>query len=78
MSPSLFWRAANEAKSLNVRQQELIDELKAGEVLVPGDYYAAQSVSERQGRRDLVELEKLGYLQRQNSGRATVYVRTKN
>ena len=73
-----FWRALNEIKSLNTRQQDLINRLKPSEVLVPGDYYSSQDVSERQGRRDLVELEELGYLTRQNSGRATVYIRTKN
>lgn len=69
---------ASELQSLNARQQALLAALKAEERLRPMDYRErfAQEVSERQARRDLDALEKLGLLRVEGGGAATVYIRT--
>lgn len=64
--------------SLNARQQALLDALKQDERIRPAEYRErfAGEVSERQARRDLVALEKLGMLRVDGAGAATTYVRT--
>jgi ATP-dependent DNA helicase RecG len=64
-----------EAK-LNLRQKQLLKELRAGAVIKPPEYYNRFTVSERQGRRDLGDLVKAGWLVREGDGPATQFRRT--
>jgi DeoR/GlpR family transcriptional regulator of sugar metabolism len=58
---------------LSPRQQAFIKSLKTGQAFKVADYSASAKVSERQARRDLTDLEKLGLLERQGAGPSTVY-----
>lgn len=63
---------------LSGRQKEFLGSLSAGDAITPAEYrkgYASE-VTERQARRDLVELEELGLLERKGAGRSTHYIRT--
>ena len=62
---------------LNDRQTSLLTGMDTGDVISPSDYYSeyAASVSPRQARRDLVELEEAGFLQRKGAGPSTKYHR---
>lgn len=66
-----------EGLAINLRQQALMAELPTGAQIRPGEYHRrfAASVSERQARRDLVELEEAGVLRRVGKGSATFYQR---
>lgn len=66
-----------EPFSANPRQHALLAELKVGEQIQPGEYHRrfAANVSDRQARRDLVELEGAGMLRRIGKGAATLYQR---
>jgi ATP-dependent DNA helicase RecG len=61
---------------LLTRQMEFLKTLKAKQEFKPADYNAAAGVSERQGRRDLMEMESAGLLTRIGKGPATSYQRT--
>lgn len=61
---------------LNLRQKKLLKELRAGAVIKPAEYYVRFVVSERQGRRDLGDLVKAGWLAREGDGPATQFRRT--
>ncbi|MDX9945347.1 MAG: putative DNA binding domain-containing protein [Azonexus sp.] len=62
----------------NPRQHALLAELEAGNRLRPSEYHQrfAKNVSDRQARRDLVELEEAGLLRRIGKGASTLYQRT--
>lgn len=62
---------------LNHRQRDLLEHLDRGESIALGEYHReiAADVGERQARRDLAELEELGLLAREGSGRGTRYMR---
>ncbi len=64
------------ADVLTGRQAEFVGSLMAGAEFRAADYFSATGMSERQGRRDLAELEKRGIIERHGKGRATVYRRT--
>jgi ATP-dependent DNA helicase RecG len=61
---------------LNLRQKNLLKELRPGGVIKPAEYYDRFAVSERQGRRDLGDLVKAGWLSREGDGPATQFRRT--
>jgi len=69
---------ASIKSELNTRQLALLEELQSESSIRPKDYFKgiANDVSERQARRDLTELEKLGLLIRKGSGPSTTYTRT--
>lgn len=76
---TLFGPAAADVQvQLNDRQRAVMAALNNGELLSlrPLDYRArfAQDVSERQARRDLDALEKLGLVRREGAGPSTVFV----
>jgi ATP-dependent DNA helicase RecG len=77
---TIFGRTGHEAELLapNRRQQALLTLLGRGEEIRPGEYHQrfAVEVSDRQARRDLVELEEAGLLLRVGKGAGTVYRRT--
>jgi DeoR/GlpR family transcriptional regulator of sugar metabolism len=62
----------------NPRQQALLAQVAAGDQIRPGEYHQqfAADVSDRQARRDLVELEEAGLLLRIGKGAGTLYQRT--
>ena len=63
---------------LNLRQKKLLKELQSGATIKPADYYDRFAVSERQGRRDLGDLVKSGWLTREGDGPATQFRRTES
>jgi ATP-dependent DNA helicase RecG len=67
-----------EAFTANARQRELLAQLQVGDQIRPGEYHQrfAVGVTDRQARRDLVELENAGLLTRIGKGAGTVYQRT--
>jgi ATP-dependent DNA helicase RecG len=77
---TIFGRTGHEAELLltNPRQQALLVKLERGEQIRPSEYHQqfASEVSDRQARRDLVELEQAGLILRIGSGAKTVYQRT--
>ena len=77
---TIFGRSGQEAELLspNARQQSLLAQLGKGEQIRPSEYHQrfALDVSDRQARRDLVELEEAGLLLRIGKGAGTVYQRT--
>ena len=77
---TIYGRSGHEASLLvaNPRQQILLAQLKAGDQIRPGEYHQrfAADVSDRQARRDLVELENAGLLLRIAKGAGTLYQRT--
>ena len=56
----------------------LMEQLRAGDQIRPGEYHQrfAADVTDRQARRDLVELEGAGFLMRIGKGAGTIYQRT--
>ena len=62
----------------NNRQESLLETLAVGDTVRTPEYVArfATDVTERQARRDLVELESAGYLRRAGTGMTTVFERT--
>lgn len=67
--------ASGKSVELNERQNQLLLDLQPGETISPREYqerYAA-AVSARQARRDLEELEGLGWLRREGQTRSIVY-----
>lgn len=77
---TLFSQAAGQshAGSLNPRQEALLDRIKPGQKIRPGEYQRqyAEGVTERQARRDLTELEDANLLERVGAGATTRYRRT--
>jgi len=77
---TLFAQARGQeyAGSLNPRQKALLMKIKPGEEIRPGDYQRqyAESVTERQARRDLTELEDSNLLERVGASATTCYRRT--
>lgn len=77
---TLFARIGGQATAgaLNPRQAALLDRIKPGEEIRPGDYQRqyAKAVTERQARRDLTELEDANLLERVGAGATTRYRRT--
>jgi ATP-dependent DNA helicase RecG len=63
---------------LNLRQKKLLKELRAGAIVKAADYYDRFAVSERQGRRDLGDLVKAGWLSREGEGPSTQFRRTES
>ncbi len=61
---------------LNLRQRKLMREMHKGSLVKTSEYCERMTVSERQGRRDLMELERSGLLIREGEGPATVFRRT--
>jgi ATP-dependent DNA helicase RecG len=74
VSLTLF-RAPSPAtiSQLTSRQQEFLKSLTPGQNFKAADYANSVAVSLRQTRRDLVELEELGLLERSGKGPATFY-----
>jgi len=70
--------SAGHEISLNERQKGLIENLALGSEITPAEYRKrfASDVSERQGRRDLKELEDLRLIVRKGGGAGTRYQRT--
>lgn len=66
------------AGRLGERQRLLLDALKPGDSVALAEYLKrfAEGITDRQARRDLVELENADLLRREGKGKATVYVRT--
>lgn len=66
------------AFTANPRQQALLARMQSGDQIRPGEYHQgfAADVTDRQARRDLVELEEAGLLQRTGKGASTTYKRT--
>jgi ATP-dependent DNA helicase RecG len=62
----------------NPRQRLLLGQLQPGDQIRPGEYHQqyATDVTDRQARRDLVELEDAGFLRRIGKGAGTIYQRT--
>jgi ATP-dependent DNA helicase RecG len=73
---TLFSGAHAAVERLNLRQKKLLGELKPGDVVKSREYCDRLAVSERQGRRDLMELEQAGFLTREGEGPATFFRRT--
>lgn len=67
-----------EPFTANSRQQALLAQVQPGGEIRPGEYHKrfATNVTDRQARRDLVELEVAGLLLRNGKGAGTVYQRT--
>jgi len=63
---------------LNLRQRKLLKSMQAGSLLKSSEYCDQMTVSERQGRRDLLELEQAGFLSREGEGPSTVFRRTES
>ncbi len=63
---------------LNERQARAVSELHEGQIVRSSEYAKrfGRGVTERQVRRDLNELDKLGFLRREGAGPSTGYVRT--
>lgn len=74
-----LYRAPEPEVSLKLssRQAGFVESTQVGAVFKVADYAAACEVSERQARRELVELEALGLVKKQGKGPATVYVQMK-
>jgi ATP-dependent DNA helicase RecG len=58
---------------LTPRQKKFLKAMLAGKAFKVPDYMRLAAVSERQARRDLVELERLGVVNREGAGPATLY-----
>ena len=58
---------------LSPRQTKFMKEMAAAKAFKVPDYMRVAAVSERQARRDLVELEKMGIVDREGAGPATLY-----
>jgi ATP-dependent DNA helicase RecG len=69
-------KASTAFAKLNLRQQKLLDELNAGEVVRLPDYCERLAVSIRQARRDLGTLVDYGWLVREGDGPTTLFRRT--
>ncbi len=65
-----------DTERLNLRQRKLLKEIQSGSLMKTAEYCERLTVSERQGRRDLMELEQAGFLEREGEGPATVFRRT--
>jgi ATP-dependent DNA helicase RecG len=65
-----------ETERLNLRQRKLLKDMQVGTLVKTAEYCELLAVSERQGRRDLMELEQAGFLDREGEGPATVFRRT--
>ena len=61
---------------LNDRQEQFLKSIPYGSEFKTGDYLDAVKVSERQSRRDLTEMEAIGFVERLGKGPATHYRRT--
>ena len=61
---------------LNLRQRKLMSEMHKDSFIKSSEYCEKMAVSERQARRDLMELEQSGFLTREGEGPATVFRRT--
>ena len=77
VSLTLF-RAPEPENSVELpdRQTEFLRDTRPGASFKAGDYMQATGRSERQSRRDLGELESLGFIERRGKGPATRYERT--
>jgi ATP-dependent DNA helicase RecG len=64
------------AELLAGRQKTFLNDLDVGAEFKVADYATAAGISERQARRDLADLEKLGLVERTGKGPATSYRRT--
>lgn len=77
---TIFGRGGEGADAFvaNPRQRLLMEQLRAGDQIRPGEYHQrfAADVTDRQARRDLVELEGAGFLLRIGKGAGTIYQRT--
>jgi len=77
---TIFGRTGHEVERLctNSRQQALLTQLRPGDQIRSAEYHQrfATGVSDRQARRDLVELEKAGLLARVGRDVGAVYQRT--
>lgn len=63
-------------KRLNLRQRKLLKDIQPGSLVKTAEYCERLAVSDRQARRDLMELEQAGFLDREGAGPATVFRRT--
>jgi ATP-dependent DNA helicase RecG len=72
--------APADAEALNLRQIEMMEQLRPGDSIRIDDYIKRSNapISERQARRDLAELEEAGFLVRIGRARATRYRRTEH
>jgi ATP-dependent DNA helicase RecG len=62
---------------LSPRQAKFLESSEPGAAYKVGDYAVVCQVSERQARRELSELERVGLVEKQGKGPATAYVRTR-
>lgn len=71
-------KAGTSAIDLNDRQQGLLGSLKTGQSIRVPEYVErfGQGITDRQARRDLVDLENSGFLVRHGAGSKTTYERT--
>jgi ATP-dependent DNA helicase RecG len=78
---SFFGRKSAKARSIkpNVRQLTLLKKLKPGQRLLPANYFSqmARKVSRRQAQTDLLQLVRMGFLDRRGATKSVVYLRTK-
>jgi ATP-dependent DNA helicase RecG len=72
-------RGPGDDSQLNSRQVRLIEEMEDNEVFNLKVYLErfARDVTDRQGRRDLQDLERAGWLRRQGRGSSTTYIKVK-
>lgn len=73
---TIYAASASSGAALSPRQAQILERLRPGDTLKLWDYVRDQDVSERQARRDLSELEALGFVTRSGRARATLYQRT--
>lgn len=73
---TIYSAGSVEGPRLTARQSQVMERLRPGDMLTLRDYVREQDVSERQARRDLVDLEEAGLVRRLGRGRATTYQRT--
>jgi ATP-dependent DNA helicase RecG len=75
---TLFAATGDFSLDLNERQRTLLEHMEPGNQIVTTEFSQrfAPDISARQARRDLEELEDLGFLSRSGVGRGTTYTRT--
>lgn len=75
---TIYGRLGAPLAAINSRQQALLEQMNAGDRIRPGEYHRryAADVSDRQARRDLVELAEARLLLRIGKGAGTIYQRT--
>ena len=73
---TFYAKIRKETTKLNLRERRLLCELEPGKTIRLPEYCERLTVSERQSRRDLVNLVDGGWLEREGEGPSTVFRRT--